>query len=402
MTAALPTSPPVDPLPGPSRSTPPSLLQYLRQVPDPRGSRGLRHPLSAILLLTVVAMLAGRTHNLGIAEWGRGSEPALQAALGFAPGKTPAPSTFHEVFRRLDWTAFSHQLREWALALWRSLDPDGQAPLACDGKAVRGSARAGAEVAHLLSVFCSELGITLDLAPVPSKSGELAAAPALLLRVGLAGRIITLDALFTHEPLAEAIVQAGGDYVLPVKGNQPDLRDALQELCARHRTDPEPERRAETDDRAHGRRELRSLRSVPLTAADGIDWGHARQVFRLERRRFYQDRQGRERYSYTVTYGITSLAPEAADAADAARLLALVRGHWGIEVRSHWIRDTTLREDASRTATGSIVQVLTGIRCAALTLLHQFRQEQQLSVASAGRRLQQDSWQALSLVRGNS
>jgi predicted transposase YbfD/YdcC len=357
----------------------------------------LRHPLSAILLLTVVALLAGRTHNLGIAEWGRGTESALQEALGFAPGKTPAPSTFHEVFRRLDWTAFSQQLREWALALCQALDPEGRAAWACDGKAVRGSARSGAEVAHLLSVFGSELGITLDLAPVHHKSGELAATPALLFRVGLAGRIITLDALFTHEPLAEAIVEAGGDYVLPVKGNQPDLRDALQELCAQHRTDPHPERLAETDDRAHGRRELRSLRSVPLTAEDGLTWGQARQVFRLERRRFYQDRRGQERYSYTVTYGITSLASEAADA---ARLLSLVRGHWGIEVRSHWIRDTTLREDASRTATGELVQVLTGLRCAALTLLHRFGKQQRLSVASASRRLQQDPWQALSLVQG--
>jgi hypothetical protein len=207
VTSALATSPSADPLPGPTRPAAPPLLDYLAQVPDPRDLRGLRHPLPAILLLTVVAILAGRTHNLGMAKCGRGSAPALQEALGFAPGKTPAPSTFHEVFRGLDWTAFSRQLRAWALALWHALDPDGQAPLACDGKSVRGSARAAAEVAHLLSVFCSELGITLVLAPVPSKSGELAAAPALLLRVGLAGRIITLDALFTHEPLAEAIVQ---------------------------------------------------------------------------------------------------------------------------------------------------------------------------------------------------
>lgn len=399
MTAALPTtSTPADPCPGPP---PPALLDYLRQVPDPRDPRGVRHPLSAILLLTVVAVLAGRTHNLGISEWGRGCPADLQAALGFRAAKTPAPSTFHEVFRRLDWTAFAGQLRRWAVALWQSLDPDGTAPLACDGKAVRGSARAGAEVAHLLSVFCSELGITLDLAPVPQKSGELAAAPALLLRVGLAGRVVTLDALFTHEELATVIVAAGGDYVLPVKGNQPELRDTIQELCATAAATAASAAAgcvAQTEDRGHGRRELRWLRAVPLTG-DALVWGGARQVFRLERRRFYRDRQGRERYSYTVTYGITSLGPEEADA---ARLLALVRGHWGIEVRSHWIRDTTLQEDASRTATGAIVQILTSLRCAALTLLHRFRQEQEISVASASRRLQQDPWQALRLVQGGA
>jgi len=376
-------------------STAPQLIDYLRQVPDPRDPRGLRHPLPSILLLTLVAVLAGRTHNLGISEWGRGSEAALQEALGFAPGRTPAPSTFHEVFRRLDWDAFSQLLREWAVALWRHLDPEGHAPLACDGKAVRGSARAGAEVAHLLSVFCGELGITLDLAPVPHKSGELAAAPALLLRVGLAGRVVTLDALFTHAELATAIVKAGGDYVVPVKGNQPDLRDAVQELCA---APPSGRTVSEfsSDNRGHGRRELRMLRLVSLTAEDGVAaWGEARQVFRLERRRFYRDRKGQERYAYTVTFGITSLGPEEADA---ARLLGLVRGHWEIEVRSHWIRDTALREDHSRTATGEIVQVMTAVRCAALTLLHRFGKQQGISVARAGRRLQQNPWQALQLV----
>jgi predicted transposase YbfD/YdcC len=393
MAAATSCSPSCSQNPIPAAT--PLLLDYLRQVPDPRDPRGLRHPLPSILLLTVVAVLAGRTHNLGISEWGRGSEPALQEALGFAAGKTPAPSTFHEVFRRLDWDTFSRHLRDWAVALWRSLDPAGHAALACDGKAVRGSARAGADVAHLLSVFCSELGITLDLAPVHHKSGELAAAPALLLRVGLAGRVITLDALFTQEALATAILEAGGDYVLPVKGNQPDLRDHIQELCAA--PGHAAVSAASTNDRGHGRQELRSLRAVSLTPDAGLVWGGARQVFRLERRRFYRDHRGRSRYSYTITFGITSLGPEEADA---GRLLELVRGHWGIEVRSHWIRDTALREDASRTATGEIVQVLTALRCAALTLLHRFGKEQQVSVASAGRRLQQDPWQALRLVGG--
>jgi hypothetical protein len=78
-----------------------SVYFFLRQVSDPRDLRGLRPLLSVFWLLTVVALLAGRTH-LGIAEWGRGRELVLQAAVGFAAGKTPAPSTFRAVFRRLD------------------------------------------------------------------------------------------------------------------------------------------------------------------------------------------------------------------------------------------------------------------------------------------------------------
>lgn len=141
------------------------------------------------------------------------------------------------------------------------------------------------------------------------------------------------------------------------------------------------------------------MRSVPLTLDDEIDWGQACQVFRLERWCSYRERQGRDRYRYTVTCGITSQEPEKADG---ARLLALVCGHWGIEVRSHWIQDTTLPKNASRTATGRIIQILTGIRCTALTLLHRYRQAQELSIVSAARQLQQDLWLALRLVWGST
>jgi predicted transposase YbfD/YdcC len=388
----------------------PSLLAALRRVPEHRDPRGRRHELAAVLALSVVGVLAGHSHPLAISEWGRQCDPALTEALGFSR-PTPAPSTFHEIFKRLDGEAFARELREWALSVWRAVDPKGCAACAGDGKAVRGSARAGSDVAHLLSVFCGEFGITLDLAPVEAKTGELPGAAPLLLRVGVAGRIFTLDALFTHEPLAASIVAGGGDYVLPVKGNQVELRDAIQETLAavapvtpagQAGEEKEGVTTATTDEKGHGRRETRRLVAVSLGALEEEErwhWGGAQQIFRIERWRLVKDRQGQERYSYTIHYGITSLAPEAADA---KRLLGLVRGHWQIENRSHWVRDVELREDATRTATGAIVEVQAGIRCAALTLLHQFRRQTGRCLAATRRRLHNDPWQGLALIRGTA
>lgn len=283
MTAALTVSPATPPVPV---GDPPRLLDYLRQVPDPRHARGKRHPLAAILLLVVAATLAGRTHQLGIHEWGREAEEPIRYALGFREGKTPAASTLHEVLAALDWATFAAQLRAWSLALLAHLDPECEVGLSCDGKTVKGSLREGAEVAHLLSVFTHELGITLDLEPVARKSNEIPAAPKLLLRLPLRGRVVVVDALLTQETVAQAVLDAGGDYVMPVKGNQPGLRQNLQALFAeRLATAWQPES-AESYDRGHGRREYRRLCVVEPPAGERWDWGRARQYFLLERIRW--------------------------------------------------------------------------------------------------------------------
>jgi len=368
-------------------------VEYLRQVPDPRQAQGKRHPLEAILLLVVVAMLAGRTHRLGIHEWGRGAEEAVRCALGFREGKTPAASTLHEVLNAVDWSGFAAQLRAWSLALLAYLDPEGQAAFSCDGKTVRGSLREGAEVAHLLSVFTHDLGITLDLEPVERKSNEIPAAPRLLLRLPLAGRIILVDALLTQEEIARALVAAGADYVMPVKGNQPGLQGELRQLFSEPLPETWQREVAETWERGHGRREYRRLTVVEPPVGERWDWGRARQYFLLERVRWVGTSERGER---TVVYGITSLERSGAGA---AKLLGLVRAHWQIENCSHWVRDTLFREDESRSSKQNLVQVLGGLRCAALTLLHDCRRMTGgRSLAAVQRRLEQRPWQILDLT----
>jgi predicted transposase YbfD/YdcC len=370
----------------------PKLVEYLRQVPDPRHARGKRHSLEAILLLVVVAILAGRTHRQGIHEWGRAADETVRRALGFRTGKTPAASTLHEVLGAVDWDAFAAQLREWALALLAQLDPDRAVALSCDGKTVKGSLREGSEVAHLLSVFTHDLGLTLDLEPVQRKSNEIPAAPKLLLRLPVRGRIVVVDALLTQEAIATALVEAGADYVMPVKGNQSGLQQELQQLFAGPLPQNWQPHVAESYAIGHGRRELRRLTVVAPPPGERLDWGRARQYFFLERWR----EVGGAAESRTVVYGVTSLSRKQAGA---ERLLALVRAHWQIENRAHWVRDTLFREDESRSSKAKLVQVLGGLRCAALTLLHCSRRSHGgRSLAAIRRRLEQQPWEILSLT----
>jgi hypothetical protein len=115
-----------------------------------------------------------------------------------------------------------------------------------------------------------------------------------------------------------------------------------------------------TYDKGHGRREKRTLRAT-TGLADYLDWPDVAQVGRVEAEVTRDGKTTRE-----VRYFITSV-PRAW--ADAAQLLRWVRGHWSIENRTHYVRDVTLGEDASRVRQGSGPQVLAAVRNAALGLL---------------------------------
>ncbi len=246
--------------------------------------------------------------------------------------------------------------------------------MAIDGKAQRGrlafAATTGGPV-HALSAYSHDSGIVLAQQEIRSgadkAAAELTAAPALIARLDWRGRVLTGDALFCQRHLCAQLRAAGGDYVLLVKGNQPTLYHDLALLFDPPAAEPPPwplldRREAVTLEKGHGRTHDRRhlLASTALTGY--LDWPGLAQVFRLERT--WRVRGQAQR---AVRYGITSLPP--ADA-DAARLLALKRGHWRIENGLHYRKDTVFGEDRSQLRLGAGPMVVAILRDAALSLLH--------------------------------
>ncbi len=203
----------------------PPLIEMLRQIPDPRHKRGVRHPLVALLALASAAMLCGYRSYDAMAEWGRNYDRALLTALGFTRQTAPCGATFFQVFRKLDRAQFEERLGTWAEAVLAALPPaDGEEEaLALDGKTLRGSKKQGAPGVHLLSVVSHRLGLTVAQAGVDDKTNEIPVAAQVLAGLVLEGRVFTMDALLTQRALAEQIVVGGGDYVMLSKGNQPTL-----------------------------------------------------------------------------------------------------------------------------------------------------------------------------------
>ena len=178
-------------------------------------------------------MLCGARSYGAIAEWGRNYGAHIARALGFRH-LPPCAATLHLIFRRLDCAGFEAQLGAWAESVVASTSagtgrPQAAEPaVALDGKTLRGSRKQGAPGVHLLSALAHQVGVTLAQQAVADKTNEIMAVETVLSQLVLTGRVVTMDALLTQRAVAQTIVDAGGDYVMIVKANQPQLRSDIE------------------------------------------------------------------------------------------------------------------------------------------------------------------------------
>jgi predicted transposase YbfD/YdcC len=339
------------------------LIEVFAAIPDFRKPRGKRHPLAAIFALACCALLCGYRSYSAMAEWGRNYGARLAQALGFTHD-TPCAATLHTIFRYVNRAEFEAHLGAWADSVVGSLPVVPETPevaMALDGKTLRGSNKQGAPGTHLLSALAHHVGVTLAQHAVDDKTNEITAVEPLLCQLVLEGRIVTMDALLTQRHVAQTIVDKGGDYVMIVKDNQPQLRADIELVFALPPVGDQQET-ARTVDIGHGRIEQRNI-TTSKALVGYSDWPGLAQVFELGRHIITQ-KTTEERVE--VVYGVTSLSPERGTP---ERLLALIRGHWQIENRSHWVRDVTFDEDRSQVRCGSIPQVMAALRNTTIGLL---------------------------------
>jgi hypothetical protein len=206
-----------------------SLMELLEGLDDPRGARGKRHPLPALLARAVVAMLAGMTTYEAIVGYGRERGWEFLRLLGFTRRRGLCKATYSRVFRRLDVAAFEAAVARWISGRLRP----GEAPhLAIDGKTLRGSRDGQAPAVHLLAAYAPDVQAVVAQLRVDARTNELKAALELLAVPPVAGRVVTADAIQTHREFCAAVIDGGGDYILPVKDNQPTLRADIEAVFA--------------------------------------------------------------------------------------------------------------------------------------------------------------------------
>ena len=358
------------------------LIEILSKIPDFRKEKGKRHPLPAVLALACIAMMCGAKGYIAIAEWGRNYGKEISKALGFTHEKTPCVATFCNIFRKLEVQLMESILGQWADSISSAVG------IAIDGKTLHGSAKQGSGITHLLSAVTHGLGLTLAQSSVDSKTNEIGEISELLKSLVLEGRIITVDALLTQRKVSQDIIEGCGDYVMIVKENQKALMDDVKTVFDGPCSHLLRKWSDETIDIGHGRIEKRFL-----TSSDELkcysDWPGLHQVFELTRT--IVTKKTGEVTKETV-YGITSLSPEESSS---LRLLDLVRSHWHIENKVHWVRDVIFEEDRSQVRCGNTPQVMSAIRNTVIGLM---RHCGITNIASACRRFSARPELALELI----
>jgi len=192
---------------------------------------------------------------------------------------------------------------------------------------IKGSLKQGCKVSHFLSAVSHGLGLTLAQNGVDIKTNEIGVVSEVIKKLVLEGRVVTMDALLTQREVAKDILAGDGDYVMIVKENQEKLLDEVMTTFHGSYSHALKKSTGETLDVGHGRIEERRI-----TTSDS-DWPGLKQVFQLTRKAIIK-KTGKDREE--TVYGVTSLTPEKAGP---SRLMEIVRCHWHIENRSHWVRD---------------------------------------------------------------
>lgn len=348
-----------------------ALHSRLEQLTDRRKARGKRYALPMLLLLVILAKLAGEDQPAGIADWvaNRGAE--LRAALGLSWKRMPHESTLRRLF---EWVVSPEELDQEFGQYLRSQPGVGRSVLiSIDGKTVRGTIRWGeTRGEHLLAAYLPEEGVVLMQVAAGDKDNEINAAPLLLRSIDLSGKVVMGDAIHTQRALSVQILAAKAEYLWYVKENQPTLREDIVTLFEADRQTvlggvvESDFKTFRTVEKSHGRIESREI-TVSSELKGYSDWPGLEQVFRLERRRVdYRDGKRVGKQETEVVYGLTSLSRKEASP---ERLLSLTRSYWGIESGLHGRRDVTFREDRTRLTRGKAGRVMASINNLLISLL---------------------------------
>lgn len=342
---------------------------FFSELEDPRCSINIKHPLDSVIVIAIMAVLAGSSGPTSIAKWARLKKEFLESVLDL-PNGVPRKDVFRRVLSLLKPEAFQACFAEWLMSLRRKAAEgcDVQRPtFAVDGKTARRShdKANGLGAMHSVSVWASEYGLSLGQVACEQKSNEITAIPVLLKLVDIKGAIVTIDAMGTQKAIAAQIVEQKADYVLALKGNQERLHDEVIAYIDKHSENGFADieaRQWTTTDNAHGREEVRSYFHMPApdTLTDLALWKDLTSIGVVVSTCM---RDGKE--TIETRYYISSLAVGVKQFARA------VRGHWGIENTCHWTLDMTFREDESRIRDEHARENFAWLNRLALSLLQQ-------------------------------
>jgi predicted transposase YbfD/YdcC len=338
-----------------------SLTDYLRTIPDQRCDQGKRFELAYLLGIVLLGFLKGKT--------------SVEACVSFATARKKWFSRWFDITHgvpdattigRACATTIPQDLIRVVNQFMESIEGIIiETGVSIDGKTIKAISELKDGCRHFISLFSHTTCRILDQEGVVKKENEITATPRLLNRQVLVGTMVTADALLTQTKITQAIRDSGGDYLLVVKGNHPDL----QQVLAPTFTDPLTRKSVGIFYETRKTRQIETVitttRDVDLNDLHHQGWQNIALVGRLERRGVRTTKRAVEEVNETL-YFITSrkgLTPKAA--------YQFLRNHWHVENKLHWQKDVTWKEDRQRTKSGQAPSILSYFRSLALQCIRQ-------------------------------
>ena len=341
---------------------------YFAVVPDPRAAN-VRHELLEVMFIALAALLCGAETCADMADFGQAKHALLGQILKLPHG-TPSHDTFSRVFRLLKPEPFEAAFARFTAAFAKPL----QGVIAIDGKALRGAFLRGRKATplHLVNIWAAEARLAVAQRLAPGRN-EIAGVLEALSLLSLEGCVVTADALHCRADIAASILEQGGDYVLALKDNHPTLlrqaKAALDAPGVAH------DRAASGPLGAHDHVETRE---AVVAALPGLGLPGAAAVARITSRR---QADAQDDTPVVRHFILSKPFP-------AARLLEIVRAHWGIENQLHWVLDVIFAEDANRSRKDNAPQNLALLRKLALNILRSHPDR-----ASLRRKIKRAGWE---------
>jgi predicted transposase YbfD/YdcC len=333
------------------------------ELNDPRGASAKRYDLPEILTIALCAVLAGGQTAVDMAVFAEAKQEFLRQFLRLKNG-VPSHDTFSRVFRQLDPEQFSACFQKFMARFTGT----GTGVIAIDGKVLRRPSDLAhpGSAPHMISAWCCDTRLVLAQIPATGKCKETAAVLKLLARLNLGGAIVTTDALNCQREIGQRIIDQGGDYALALKGNHKALHaDVVKFFAGREHQKAITHT---TRDTCHGRIETR----IGMVSTD-VDWLQARYRWpglralgRVIRMRQTTAKGVLQKSTENAYYMLSApLTPE--------RLGHVVRSHWGVENRLHWVLNAVMNEDQVRSCRDNSPYNLAILRHLALNLMHKDR-----------------------------
>lgn len=338
-----------------------SPIKYFAAMNDFRQLGKVKHKLENIIAITIAAVICGCENWYEIEDYGRQKALWLKTFLDLADG-VPGHDTYRRFFMCVSPKKLEQCFIEWVQAVCNITQ--GRI-ISIDGKCLRGSKGNNQSFVHMVSAWCNTNNMVLAQEKVDDKSNEIIAIPALLKMLVLEGCIVTIDAMGCQRSIAEKIVEAKGDYLLSVKGNQEVLLDDITEAFAHGKTEEEYTEKGVD----HGRVESRTTRVIRDLSwiCNKEDWQNLACIIMVFATRYNKKTKAHEQ---SVRYYISSKT------ASAQYFHTAVRSHWGIENKLHWCMDVVFGEDRSKKEAKDSAQNFSLINKVALNMIKNYKPEE--------------------------